>query len=804
MSGVLRSIRLVAALAAALTAAPASAETLSLSPSADGSPMLRLAPWRGGAWQVRNANGQVLIAFPDAPFKIVQDDLATPAFADALLSVVSTSADDAAELRLDLGCTCRVAVFDDGSGLVIEILGGAIAPAGGVWARMPAPQWAGPPPSRDAAQGEKGRSTSGLGVGGVLEEPDVPETLRVARDQLVAQLERAAAAGLIDFEDPAHRAVPHPPGRDSEENSPQRRHVRPQPVEPARAITLQAGERRGSSGARGSAPRVTQAEAMPAAGHEGEPPEEKWTPPATPISCQPDAVFALPDPETQPPFAGGLGAIRRRLVREFDEVDPAAADANARHYLANGFGWEAASLVRAFLSADEPGRALVAMAGVLEGPPTESVPLSARDCVGAHALWSALAEARLGTGDWLGRSDDAVALGLQTLPRSLRRDAAARLGLAASEAGDWDMAERFAALARRASVRSELPTGAQTRLEAKLSARRGAAHDAMAMLKRQARAHNEMGLAAEIDLAELLLAPQPSDAAEGLLGDTRNLRLDLASSARLMRGTATGSRAAIAVARLTARDLGRQAGIDRLAEARGAGLVTEADYASAMTEIAGAPDKSPEDTPLAILHQQSPERYAPALAEPSVRRALARSYAEIGLPARALGFLQETDFADASLTTALTEAFLDADAPERAAEMAAQLPPGANRQRLLARSLMALGAPDQALAVLEAHTGAASSAGADPELRARAAWQAREWTRAATALAEQQADASSPRADAALRLLHARDMAASGAVQAPPSGAVPKDFIPSAEGVGRYLASIEEELKMAREILDDG
>jgi len=292
--------------------------------------------------------------------------------------------------------------------------------------------------------------------------------------------------------------------------------------------------------------------------------------------------------------------------------------------------------------------------------------------------------------------------------------------------------------------------------------------------------------------AVLLVADAAIEGAPGEALDTRNLRLDLGALARVYRGEPLGRDAFVAEVRLTARALGRGPADELLERGHHHGLVDADTYANVLADLAKNGAQGAPETPLAILYERAPERYAPALAQASFRRALARSFVRIGLPGRGAALLRAEDVAMPELAAALTEANLADGRLDDAAAALARMPVGPERARLAARLAMARGGPLDALDALRPHLGEA-----DPGLVARVAWAAGAWAEAAQALERVVAKGTDPGARARLAL--ARSRAAGSGI-----GSGAERFAPTAEGIAELSARVAAEADVLREVIGDG
>lgn len=611
--------------------------------------------------------------------------------------------------------------------------------------------------------------------------------LAEVRRRLVAQLERAAEAGLITLQpvpggiEAAPAPAPAPPTRRSRAPEPTPEDGRPEASQAAVASPR--------SKAFADRPDRDPAAAPPRArGPNAASPARSPAPPATcpePETLDLPARHALADP------AAELARLRRGLLGEFDAPRAGAANDLARFYLTVGLTAEARAVLEAFAEPGPEQDTLVWMAGVLGSGP--AAPWPDQECDDLAALWRAAAAAERG------EIERALALArrsgraLQRVAPSLRQDFAGRLGHAAADIGDWAGAMRFHALARRSVPRSVPDPSSLIDLSARIALSAGRVDDGLRHLRRLWARYPADPAAGEaiLSLARLVMSGDVPGAE-----DTAELRRDLGSLSLLARGTPAGSTAAALESRLAARAFGKTTGMDLLALHRRQGTVSEPVYARTVNAITAESGDAGQDPPLALMFSRGPERFSPVLDDPAFRSALALSFARIGQPGRAEQVLEPQERALPRVAGALAEAYLDAGRPSAAASMAARLPEGERKAVILARALAAQGRPDRALAVL-------SASGVDrPELSARLAWAARDWRAAAATLAR--LAETSPRPDVRARLATARQRAGSldpGPELAP--GSEPGAMRAEAR-LAPYLDNLKTEIDSIREVLGDG
>lgn len=676
------------------------------------------------------------------------------------------------------------------------------------------------PPGAAPAPPPRG-GPGGLSAAGFANRPPpqaagepAPADLADVRRRLVEQLERAAAAGLIELEDAPARPAPAPApigeaaaAETGNPGSPAEPRLSPAPTPAARADGPGPGEGetpeppapRGASRADTAPPAMAASTGPPdpaAPARRGG--REAGPAPAdagAPAGCVPDAQLALPDPADHPDIAAEIARLRRGLVGEFDRPRADAAHDLARLYVALWMAPEARAVLAGFAGEDAQSRTLDWMARVVAGRPGPA--RAPGDCGDRESLWQAAAAAARG------EAPRALALlrragrALQLMPAGPRLKFAVRLGAAAADLGDWASAARLEALARRASPGGRARPAGLTALSVRIALAAGRVDDAIAGLRSvwaQFPAEPEAG-AALIELARRVLAGDVPGAT-----DTRALRLDLGALALASRGGPQAAAAAQVESRLAARAFGQMTGLDILALHRRQGNVPEDAYAATVRAITARPAADRTAPPLALLFERRPERFSSVLDDPAFRSALALSFARIGQPARGEAVLEPEDRALPRVARRLAESYLAAGQPDAAAAMAARLADSPDKAVLTARIQEAQGWPARALATL-----LAADAGA-PALRARLAWAAGDWAAAARALDSVAGDAPDPTIRARRDVAAAR--AASGARALDADRAIPAGAVGGpasvAAGIAPYLDRLGGEIDTMREALEDG
>lgn len=225
---------------------------------------------------------------------------------------------------------------------------------------------------------------------------DLPVSDRAGavRSDLLQQLSRAAAQGLVRLETPAAQ-IPAPVEKPTAEELPAA--VEAPPARRGVPLRIQTSVDRDADF---SAP-------APALATEGE-------------VCPPDADFAVADWGTEAPPATQIADLRTALLGEFDRPDHGGVIALARFYVHIGFGAEARAALDAFGIADAEAPWLRALAAIVDLDGAASPALRPfTGCAGNAALWSLL-----GSASALAASDvdaKAVSGAFSALPLHLRR-----------------------------------------------------------------------------------------------------------------------------------------------------------------------------------------------------------------------------------------------------------------------------------------------------------------------------------------------------------------------------------------------
>ena len=274
---------------------------------------------------------------------------------------------------VDLGCDCRVSTSFVGARYLALDVGDRVADAG-----------CESPPRRPEARTAR-------------------ETVAVATAEqlLIRQIERAAGQGLVEMSgaSPARRRptirCPRPSLRSRRRR--RRRRARTAGAGRARAAGAAASGRAGRTVvAEGIAllSEQDQIDATTVFDRDSQRAMERRADVPVPSACLPDEALDVGAWSNGLPLTAQLPTLRRQLVGEFDEPDPAGVRDLARLYIRFGFGAEAEALVTGFGDevALEDGPLLADLARVVDGrPAAEGGPLAfAGPCPGRHGLWLAL------------------------------------------------------------------------------------------------------------------------------------------------------------------------------------------------------------------------------------------------------------------------------------------------------------------------------------------------------------------------------------------------------------------------------
>lgn len=296
-------------------------------------------------------------------------------------------------LQLMLACACHVFPFEYRPGMVVlDIKDGPAPPGSAFEDAFTVPDRSEPEPPLAATEMATydwlniGQRTTAAGadlLSGSLPAAGVI-TLDPLRDELLEQISRGAAGGVIDMQLPGK-----PP--------------RTEPAAPRDFpwARISIGE---MPGLRVTDPKIPPDALLPDGG-----------------ACLPDDVLALPEWGAGRTPLDLLTEARSGLYGEFDVVDPAAVLQAIRLHLYLGFGAEAAQY-GAFLAGQTQPEELatyLSMARLIEGSQDPGTPFAGMlSCDGPAALWAALAHTRLPQGRAV--NSDAILRGFLALPPHLR------------------------------------------------------------------------------------------------------------------------------------------------------------------------------------------------------------------------------------------------------------------------------------------------------------------------------------------------------------------------------------------------
>ncbi|NDW32021.1 hypothetical protein [Salipiger sp. PrR007] len=195
-----------------------------------------------------------------------------------------------------------------------------------------------------------------------------------------------------------------------------------------------------------------------------------------------------------------LGALRSRLLGEFDRIDTQVQRDLARLYISLGFGAEARALLR--LENDIPDPVLMTLATLTEGGADPAGVFAGQsECPGRAALWAVLG-AR-GLPDTAQIAVPAIMATFEELPLGLRRILGPRLSERLAEEGEFDAARNVLSRLARAlgRVTEEMQLAA-----ARIARATGATAEAETLLSELIAAPGELGVAAAVESIDLATA----------------------------------------------------------------------------------------------------------------------------------------------------------------------------------------------------------------------------------------------------------------------------------------------------------
>ena len=306
-------------------------------------------------------------------------------------------------LQISLACPCHVFPFEFRDGMVVlDIRNGPAPPGSAFEAPFASPEanttTAMAPslvPTAPAAYDwiEPARAGAGKSLPSALPLPLATGSagLDPLRDELLRQISRGAADGVVEMELPGKPPVP--------------KDTTALPVSGAR---IALGELTGLAILDGS-----------------EDPDDRQT---DGTACLSDDILAVANWGADRPVLDLLAEARSGLFGEFDTVDPAAVQQSIKLHLYLGFGAEALQYAKFLPESEADGSPepdtglapLLSMARLIEGEEDPATPFATMlGCDGAAALWAALAHSRLPAAAKVNTA--AIVRSFQALPPHLRR-----------------------------------------------------------------------------------------------------------------------------------------------------------------------------------------------------------------------------------------------------------------------------------------------------------------------------------------------------------------------------------------------
>lgn len=357
---------------------------------------------------------------------------------------------DSGALQLALACDCHVFPFEYRPGVIVLDIKDGPPPPGSEFEQAFSP---------GLAEARPAQTSEVTGYDWLTDQPattaarrdriDLPElatgsiSLEPLRDQLLAQISRGAAEGIVDMELPGKPPKVADPGNEDL---------------PWTQIHI------------GELPGVI---ARPGGGS---------TEPAILADCAPDEMLDLPawgDGQTPLDL---LSAGRSGFYGEFDEVAVGSVLDAVRRHLYLGFGAEARQYAELVSQSDAPPELAYyrSMSPLVEGETDPSTPFARMlPCGGPAALWAALAHDRLPPGPEV--NVDAILRSFVALPAHLRNslgpglaqkmldrgdDDAARLIRDSMERAPFSDSVAIALLDAKAELHADRPEAAQAHAEA--------------------------------------------------------------------------------------------------------------------------------------------------------------------------------------------------------------------------------------------------------------------------------------------------------------------------------------------------
>lgn len=316
---------------------------------------------------------------------------------------------DSGALQLALACDCHVFPFEYRPGVIVLDIKDGPAPAGSAFEQGFAPGSAETVPVHVAEvlgyDWLSERPTSTVAGRGRMDLPELATgsiSLEPLRDQLLAQISRGAAEGVIDMElpgkppkvaDPSHEVLPW--------------------------TQIHIGELPGVTARSGGGS----------------------TEPAILADCAPDAMLDLPDWDDGQTPLDLLSGGRSGFYGEFDEVVIGSVLDAVRRHLYLGFGAEARQYAGLVPQSDAPPemKYYLSMSRLVEGETDPLTPFARMlPCDGPAALWAAFAHDRLPPGPNV--NVDAILRNFVALPAHLRTSLGSGLAQKMLDSGNDDAA----------------------------------------------------------------------------------------------------------------------------------------------------------------------------------------------------------------------------------------------------------------------------------------------------------------------------------------------------------------------------
>ncbi|MEM9059212.1 MAG: hypothetical protein AAGD13_02015 [Pseudomonadota bacterium] len=406
----------------------------------------------------------------------------------------------------------------------------------------------------------------------------------------------------------------------------------------------------------------------------------------------------LPDFASPAEFVDTVSKKRRLLVGEFDAGDTETAVDLAKSYLSVGFTLEAKTIIDEYASEHPLGQFLRDASGLLDGKPAPSgSSVLTSDCLGAQALWRALSQALSDDRDTALRSELAAGNSLEEFPSYPRQVIAARLGLAATDLGEWDVARRMEAMALRAAKGLGSGLLGQTHL---------LSHALSTWREDPERAQLHLTMAtggdAETAVTALFLRADAALTTTEEIPNTTDLIPELGALARREAGTPLGAKAFELEARLFSRTASLADTISLLSDATEIGLLDPDRHAALLSELVANGTEGGASPPLAMTYLDNPAALNDLLEQTPLRRALIRSLAQVDLPAMGRSLVRAGDLRDDRVALALGDAFLSSDDPRETVAVLSEASISPLQRGLLGRAFLKLGDAERASGMLSA------------------------------------------------------------------------------------------------------